>query len=128
VLMNTGAFLAALLTKSVSLYAGWHAALVPALGAVDSETPIRARLTVDTPTLSLEHGESLRILVGERLDASALALLRIQHEALLRQARHHGPPIGGCSTCPQPSHATSERRAIAHVAPPFEIVLARHLA
>lgn len=44
------------------------------------------RLALDASALTLEHGQAIRDLIASGLQNSAFALLRVQHEALLRAA------------------------------------------
>jgi hypothetical protein len=73
-----------LLARSDSLNEAWAATLAPVLPEGSDEVPLQAGLVIDACTLTLEHGRALRTLVSIQLEASALALLRAQHEALLR--------------------------------------------
>lgn len=75
-----------LLAQSDRLHTAWREAL-PADAAESADgLPLRDRLTLDACALTLEHGRALRGLIEEGLETSALALMRVQHEALLRAA------------------------------------------
>jgi hypothetical protein len=74
----------ALLARSDSLDRAWAEALAPVFPEDGEEVPLRAGLVVDACMLALEHGRALRALISMQLEGSALALLRAQHEALLR--------------------------------------------
>ena len=66
-----------------------HKALAEAIGEVELELEagwIRLGVTVDACMLALEHGAALRQLMESGLESSAVGLLRIQFEALLRAA------------------------------------------
>jgi hypothetical protein len=72
-----------LLSASDELHARWE----QALGLLDADEPgleMRESLTLDACRLVIEHGAGLRLLVAAEAENSAFALLRVQHEALLR--------------------------------------------
>ncbi len=75
-----------LLARSKQLYSAWQMALEVAWADEPVEIDLRERLTLDACALAVEHGSALRSLMSSGLESSALALLRVQHEALLRAA------------------------------------------
>jgi hypothetical protein len=82
--MNEPLSVLALLARSENLHAAWQEAIADvALGEGES-SPLREHLTLDACELTLQHGQAFRQLIGDGLEASAMALLRVQHEALLR--------------------------------------------
>jgi hypothetical protein len=83
--MNEPLSLITLLARSENLNAAWQEALsAVALGEDESLSSLREHLTIDACELTLQHGQAFRQLIGEGLEASAMALLRVLHEALLR--------------------------------------------
>ncbi|WP_448170690.1 DUF6988 family protein [Rhizobacter fulvus] len=78
--------LQALLARSTRLHAAWQEAAQSAFYAELDGSDLRGQLALDACALTLEHAEGLRLLLAEGIENSALALLRVQHEALLRAA------------------------------------------
>jgi hypothetical protein len=76
--------LIALLARSARLHAAWQEALSQPPLDEDSEISMRELLSLNACALALEHGEAIRELLAKGLESSALTLLRVQHEALLR--------------------------------------------
>lgn len=83
--MNEPLSVLTLLARSENLHAAWQEAIADvALGGDESPSSLREHLTLDACELTLQHGQAFRQLIGDGLEASAMALLRVQHEALLR--------------------------------------------
>lgn len=62
-----------------------HAALADAVGELDDvPTANRASVTMDALMVAGQHGQALRYLLGQDLGISAVGLLRMQYEAVLR--------------------------------------------
>jgi hypothetical protein len=76
--------LATLLARSDRLHSAWQEALEPTDSEDDLGLSLRDSLALDACALTLEHGQAMRQLVSSQLEASAMTLLRVQHEALLR--------------------------------------------
>lgn len=76
----------ALLDRSESMHRAWHDTLLGHAPPHPNELPLRHRLALDASALTLEHGQAIRLLLQDHLENAALALLRVQHEALLRAA------------------------------------------
>ncbi len=75
-----------MLDRSESMHRAWHDALLAHAPPHPDELPLRQRLALDASSLTLEHGQAIRMLLEKHLENAALALLRVQHEALLRAA------------------------------------------
>jgi hypothetical protein len=75
-----------LLARSTKLYEAWLDVLQAVDHAEDTDRPLRDQLVNDAAWLALEHGAAVRELLSVGIESSALALLRTQHEALLRSA------------------------------------------
>jgi hypothetical protein len=73
--------LAVMLSRSDAL----HAALAEAVGELD-EAPagLRGSVAMDALMVSAQHGLALRLLMAEDLGVSAMGILRMQYEAVLR--------------------------------------------
>lgn len=78
--------LIALLARTSALHRAWEEALHAALTVQTEELALREELTLDACALAREHGMALCLLLESELQATALATLRLQHEALLRAA------------------------------------------
>lgn len=72
--------LATLLSRSNAL----HAALSEATGELEVPAEPRATVPMDALLLSAQHSQALRLLVEAGLGPSAMGLLRMQYEAVLR--------------------------------------------
>lgn len=75
-----------MLDRSESMHRAWHDTLLAHAPPHPDELPLRHRLALDASALTLEHGQAIRTLLEDHLENAALALLRVQHEALLRAA------------------------------------------
>jgi hypothetical protein len=76
--------LRALIARSDHLHAAWREALREVALEEDEPVPLREHLTLDACSLTQQHGIALRLLVEAGLETSGVAMLRAQHEALLR--------------------------------------------
>jgi hypothetical protein len=74
-----------LLARSDNMDGAWRNVLAPA-SAQYVPGAVRERLALDACALVLTHGQAIRLLLSSQLENPALALLRVQHEALLRAA------------------------------------------
>ena len=83
--MPTSTSLRTLLERSEEMDLGWREVLAKA-GAQYVPGAVRERLALDACALVLTHGQAIRLLLSSKLENPALALLRVQHEALLRAA------------------------------------------
>lgn len=83
--MPTSTSLRTLLERSEEMDLGWREVLAKA-GAQYVPGAVRERLALDACALVLTHGQAIRLLLNSKLENPALALLRVQHEALLRAA------------------------------------------
>lgn len=84
--MSSELRLPALLARSSSLHSAWREVLEQSAQERDDDFDLRESVVLDACSLAIEHGQALRQLLGEGLQTSALALIRVQHEALLRAA------------------------------------------
>lgn len=75
--------LATLLARSDAL----HSALDEAIGPLDNVPMVpRATVTMDALIVASQHGQAIRLLLSSDLQVSAMGLLRLQYEAVLRAA------------------------------------------
>lgn len=62
----------------------FHERLAEAVGELDEPVDGRASVTMDALVLSMQHADALRLTADAGLGASAMGLLRMQYEAVLR--------------------------------------------
>jgi hypothetical protein len=84
--MSPAITLPEVLALAVEMDAAWASALAQGSTESPNETPLRVCLTLDACSLAVEHGRALRELLARGLESSAIGLLRVQHESLLRAA------------------------------------------
>lgn len=73
------------LSEMLSRSDALHAALAEAVGELDhASLSVRGSVAMDALMVSAQHGQALRVLLAEDLGVSAMGILRMQYEAVLR--------------------------------------------